>query len=358
MARLKATAFCSAVLLLLLHGANAVLAQTPAKLPQGVTTTPAPGPRVLVRYDMEGLAGEDNWRMSAVWWPEQYAVGQKLLAEDVNAVVAGLFDGGASVVDVWDQHGSGSRNFNLPPALLDPRARHIHRTDAPRVESGAYDAVAMVGMHAKTGSGGFMAHTGTFGIEMIVNGRSITETEFSGYFWGEVGIPVVFVSGDDRLRDDLLPVMPWLEYVVSKHSVSPQVVELRPVAMVRRELREGAKRALERRANAMPLRVGRPVRATLHAVPPADLSALKDIPGINYADEQVSFEAPSWEETWRGLVALQEIASAFGGQPIIEEILKRDPGWTQIERTREAGFWERWMELETERAKNTVAPRR
>ena len=343
MRRLFIAAFRWAVLLVVLHGVPAVLAQTP-------------GPRVLVRYDMEGLAGEDDWRMAAAWWPERYAAGQKLLADDVNAVVAGLFDGGASTVDVWDQHGSGNPGFDLPPQLLDHRARQIGRADTPRVEPGAYDAVAMVGMHAKTGSGGFMAHTGTFGIDMIVNGRSITETEFAGYFWGDVGIPVIFVSGDDRLRDDLLPVMPWLEYVVTKHAISPQAAELRPLDIVRPELREGAKRALEQRAKAQPLRVATPIRAAVRAVPPADLSALKDLPGSNYADGQVSFQAQSWDQAWRGLVALQNIAQVMGAAPIIDEILKRDPLWPHIERTREAGFWERWIALEAERAKN-AAPR-
>lgn len=47
------------------------------------------GPRVLVRYDMEGMAGQDDWRSAAAWWPKQYAMGQALLAKDVNAVIAG-----------------------------------------------------------------------------------------------------------------------------------------------------------------------------------------------------------------------------------------------------------------------------
>lgn len=311
----------------------------------------SPRPRVLVTYDMEGLAGQDDWRTASAWWPEQYAIGQKLLAEDVNAVVAGLFDAGTAIVDVLDQHGSGNPGTNLPAELLDRRVRHLlNRHDAPRPVPHLYDGLVIVAAHAKTGSGGFMAHTGTFGIERIINGRSVSEAEGQAYSWGEAGVPVIFVSGDDRLRDDLLPIMPWLEYIVTKRALSPKTVVLRPVEAVRRELREGAKRAVQNLSHAKPLRMGRPVRAALRAVPPADFAVMENVPGVNYLDGAVWFEAPDYETAMRGLRALQHIAE-LGGAPVVEELLKRSSLWPQIERLREAGYWERWIELESERVK-------
>lgn len=311
--------------------------------------------RVLVHHDMEGLTGQHDWRSAAAWWPEQYAHGQRLLAEDVNAVVAGLIDGGVTVIDVLDQHGSGNPGLNLPPALLHPRVRkHLHRHDAPPRSPGAYDAIVMVAMHPKTGSGGFMAHTGTFGVERLINGRSISEAEFAAYAWGEAGVPVIFVSGDDRLRSDLISVMPWLEYVVTKRSLSPDSVELRPTDLVRSELRAAARRAVLRLAEMKPLRVATPVRAGVRAVPPADLSGLADVPGINYADGGVFFEAASYPEAAKGIIALQRIA-AEGGRHYMDDLLSRDPLWARIGPAAEAGFWELWMSFETRR---TGAPER
>lgn len=309
------------------------------------------GPRVLVSYDMEGVAGQDDWRSAAAWWPEQYAVGQQLLAADVNAVIAGLFDGGVASVDVVDQHGSGNPGFNLPPELLGPRVRnHLHRHDAPRAEAGAYEGIVIVAAHAKTGSGGFMAHTGTFGIERFINGRSVSEAEYAAYTWGDAATPVIFVSGDDRLRDDLMAVMPWLEYVVTKRSISPMAVELRPVELVRAEMRAGARRALERLPKMEPLRAVTPVRVGVRAVPPADLSVLEALPGIDFADGQVSFEAPTFAAAARAIRALQIIAAEMGGRPYVDEIFQRSPHWEQLNRAAEAGFWEVWITLETERS--------
>src|SRR5687768_14753371 len=47
--------------------------------------------RVLVIHDMEGLAGEGDWRHFMFSQPEFYRQGQFMLVADVNAVIAGLF---------------------------------------------------------------------------------------------------------------------------------------------------------------------------------------------------------------------------------------------------------------------------
>jgi D-aminopeptidase len=65
------------------------------------------------------------------------------------------------------------------------------------VEPSVYDAVAVVGMHAKTGSRGFASHSFTLGIEIRLNDSPITETELVGYSFGRVGVPVIFASGDE-----------------------------------------------------------------------------------------------------------------------------------------------------------------
>ncbi|MGH7444881.1 MAG: M55 family metallopeptidase, partial [Longimicrobiales bacterium] len=197
----------------------------------------APGPgidgqiRVLVLHDMEGLSGQSDPRTFSYANSELYAQGQELLVGDVNAVIDGLFAGGATAVDVVDGHGSGNPQPDILSARLDPRARQIIRNEPFRqyvdlVEPRAYDAVAVVGMHAKTGSGGFASHTYTLGIELRMNGQSITETELVAYSFGRSGVPVIFASGDDRLAEDLR-TMPWIEYATVKTATSASTAEPR-----------------------------------------------------------------------------------------------------------------------------------
>ena len=167
------------------------------------------------------------------------------------------------------------------PAKLDPRVTQLTRDSAFRqyvdvVAPDTYDAIVAVGMHAKTGSRGFASHTYTLGIDLWMNDRSITETELVAYSWGRAGVPVIFVSGDDRLADDL-ETMPWIQYVVTKKATSANTVELRDVDSVRAEMKAKAAEAVRQLVNAKVMRVSEPVRARIRVVPPARLSMLRGL---------------------------------------------------------------------------------
>ena len=101
------------------------LALTTAATPRGARRAAAV--RVLVYHDMEGLAGQDDWRTFLFSHPERYPEGQKMLAADLNAVIDGLFAGGATQVDVVDAHGSGNPDPDVRRDLLDARAKQVFR---------------------------------------------------------------------------------------------------------------------------------------------------------------------------------------------------------------------------------------
>ena len=309
------------------------------------------GIRVLIVHDMEGLSGQDDPR-SYRFGTEQYPSGQEMLAADVNAVVDGLFAGGATEVVIADGHGSGNPDPDLRTDLLDERATQIIRDepfdtyfDLP--ESEEIDAVAVVGMHSKTGSGGFAAHTFTLGIDLLINGQSITETELVALSWGRFGVPVIFASGDDKLRGDL-ETMPWIEYVTVKDAPSADSAIVRPVEEARADLREGARRAVERLGEARYLQASGPVRASLHAVPPASLRFLEGVPGIDYADDTYSFTAADMREAYDGLVAVVGMARV-GYQSLLQEVVAARPDAGEIMSGFSDALWQRWHDQESGR---------
>lgn len=347
------------VTLILVLGMSGCGPQAPAgeDAPGTVLEEPVPvpseGPRVLVYHDMEGLSGQDDANTFRYAHPDRYALGREFLTGDVNAVIAGLFDGGASSVDVVDAHGSGSPNPDLILDDLDPRASHLLRDEPFQpyvdiIEAGIWDAVVVVGMHAKTGSRGFASHTYTLGIDLIMNGRHITETEIIGYSWGRVGVPVVFASGDDRLAADLAPTMPWVEFVTVKTATSASTADLRPVAEARADLREGARRALENRDAARSMRLTEPVRAGIRAVPPAGLSVLEGVPGIAFEGDAVTFTAGTFREAYDGLLALIGVArTAYAG--VLQETIRAHPDGDALMRTYGDRLFDRWLDYESGR---------
>jgi D-amino peptidase len=308
---------------------------------------------------MEGLAGQDDWQSFLFSHPEKYPEGQKLLAADLNAVIEGLFAGGATQVDVVDAHGSGNPEPDVRRDLLDQRAKQVFRDKPfdPYVDLTApnvYDAVVAVAMHAKTGSRGFASHTITLGMDMLVNGKSITESEIVAYSWGRVGVPLIFVSGDDRLRADL-ESMPWLQYVVTKKATSASTVELRNVDSVHAEMREKAARAVRNLASAKTLTVSTPIRAGLHAVPPASLASLKGVPGITYDNETVTFTAPDFRAAYDGVIGLVTAARPAYLTVLREQVSKLPDGKRVMADYSDALFM-RWMDYESGRWRPPTPP--
>ena len=341
----RALALAAALLSLSLTAA----APTPNARPKYVPGAPI---RILVYHDMEGLAGQDDWRTFLFSHPERYPEGQKMLAADLNAVIDGLFAGGATQVDVVDAHGSGNPEPDVRRDLLDPRAKQVFR-DKPfdpyvdLTEPNTYDAVVAVAMHAKTGSHGFASHTITLGMDMQIDGKSITESEIVGYSWGRVGVPVIFVSGDDHLQKDL-EVMPWIEYVVTKKATSASTVELRPVDQVHAEMREKAARAVRNISKAKVMTLSTPMQAGLHAVPPASLAAFKGVPGINYANETVTFTAADFGAAYAGVIALVGAATA-GYSQVLNETVRKLPDGKKILAENSDSLFMRWFDYESGR---------
>jgi D-amino peptidase len=305
--------------------------------------------RILLYYDMEGISGLNQIR-GLDYETEEYVHAREWLTNDVNAVIDGLFAGGADAIDVVDAHGSGNPEPDILLDKMDSRAEMIYRDERFRAyvdltEKDKYDGVAVVCMHSKTGGGGFAAHTYTLGMDWILNEMSINESEIIAYSWGRVGVPLIFGSGDDKLKEQL-SWMSWLEFVEVKKAKGAGDADLRPFADVHQEMREAAKRAVEKISQSSAVRLTTPVKAQLRAVHPARLDILEHVPGIEYADQTVTFEAADFQEAYDGIEALLGVAS-LGRYGILRRTIGSLENGAEINRA----FWENvstdWVAVES-----------
>lgn len=283
------------------------LVQAAGEYPWVVENTPSPvskAPSFLIVADMEGISGTADINASDPLHPVYFAKGRKLLTDDVNAVIKGLFEGGAAKVSVVDGHGFGNVQIDYLVDQIDPRATVITQKPidayADLAVKGKFDGILAVAQHSKSGSGGFAAHMYTIGVEMRLNGYSLDETELMGLVYGDVGIPVIFASGDDVLARELKS-MPWLEVVTVMKATSHSTGEVFPVAEVHQKLTLGAKRAAQRLSQAKIMKAVTPLRASLHAFPPANMKWAAEMPDVQYKDETVTFDAPDLKKAIAGL---------------------------------------------------------
>jgi D-amino peptidase len=208
-------------------------------------------PKVLIIYDMEGVSGVTHYEMLWVERPEEYAKGRESLTSDVNAAIRGLAAGGAG--SIWIQDGHGSGNTKEPDLLVDKMDPHAkfdfrdHDFDPYNTGiDGSVDAIVCIAMHARANSDGFMAHTVTDRISYKINGVEFTETQIVALSAARWGIPVIMVSGDQVLGEQLKPILPELEYAIVKTAKSRALAETLPEGEPARRIEAAAKRAMEK----------------------------------------------------------------------------------------------------------------
>jgi len=141
---------------------------------------------------------------------------------EADAAVRGLFEAGAEQVIVWDNH-NGSLNLNYD--LLDERCDIAlgvgfeHRF--PGMDE-SFDGVAFVGYHAMDNTiDGVMCHTFSSATYqwIKINGREVGEMAIDGGMAGELGVPVIFTSSDDKGTAEAERFFPGIETVTTKQAM-------------------------------------------------------------------------------------------------------------------------------------------
>jgi D-amino peptidase len=216
--------------------------------------------RLFISADMEGISGVE--RVEDVIPPlPGYEVFRRVMAGDVNAVVEGAFRGGATDIVVADGH---ARMVNIRPADLDPRARLKSAWSKDLLQlkgaSADFDAALFVGYHAMSGTpDGVLSHTFMSSLlDVRVNGTSRGEAEINAHALATMGVPVIFLSGDDTTIRQAREVLGDVEYVQTKRATGRLSAEHLPLEESRRLLAEGARRAVEA-ARPEPARIEEPV---------------------------------------------------------------------------------------------------
>src|SRR5688500_12681763 len=218
------------------------------------------GLKVFISVDMEGLAGVVTASDVSPSGPD-YAHFRAIMAAEANAAIDGAFRAGATDVLVRDSHGSKQ---NLLPGDLDPRARLLRGSSTgPRnmmegIDS-TYAAVVFIAYHAKAGTpNAILEHTSTGNVvDFAINGVSLPEGGYNALVAGLVGVPVVFVSGDRAIVEQLRGLLGPIEGVAGKEERGDASLGLSPAA-AQEEIRKGVEQAVRNRARMKPFRVAGP----------------------------------------------------------------------------------------------------
>ena len=181
---------------------------------------------ILILADMEGSSGCGSYQASSFLTPA-WAKACVSMSKDVDAVVRALFDAGIEKITVKDFHRTA---YNLLPEMIDPRARVIcgyYSGPVPGLgHSKDADAVMMVGMHAASGTPGFLPHTLTSRMASVkVNGRPLAEVELFAASLAPFHIRPILFSGCPLACAQARRRIPGIRTVAIDKNVPPEMLD-------------------------------------------------------------------------------------------------------------------------------------
>jgi D-amino peptidase len=243
--------------------------------------------KAFIVTDLEGVAGVQRWDQTREPGPQKEQA-KRLLTAELNAAVDGILDAapGAEVV-VWDGHGNGG----LDVELLHPGACFIPRgpISPPYFLDEGFDALYFVGQHA-------MAGTPDAPLSHTYSSRTIDYCKLNGIMMGEfgclaalagsLGIPTVFLSGDDKAVAEARALVPGIYGAAVKQGRGIEIaIHLSP-QQARVLIRQTAAQATRHVADIPPLVLDPPYEQEIRVLKNVDVSAYQRRPDVEQLDDR------------------------------------------------------------------------
>jgi len=195
--------------------------------------------KILIMTDIEGVTGVTTFEQA-----EKSQFGRDMLMNDLCAVLEGVADAGAEAV-IYDMHTDG-RNINTsminaPVVMGKPILPKLYRG-----VGGDFDGLFLLGLHTMQHTGELLAHSYLREYDAIyLNGLLVGEIGIEAALAGERGIPLKFISGDDKGCLEAKELIGDIVICPVKYSLGDDTALCLSPAESAKLLREKAKEAVE-----------------------------------------------------------------------------------------------------------------
>ncbi len=272
--------------------------------------------KLYISCDMEGTAGVCAWRQCDPSDTFEYPVYRRYMTQEVSAAIDGARSAGATAVLVNDSHWD-MRNLVWEELPHDEGLRVITGTRKPwsmgQGLDGTFAGAFFTGYHARAGEAATLSHT--YSPETIydvrVNGTPCSEALLTAALAGAYGVPLLLVTGDRQTVDAVTDVMPWCVGVAVKDAVGYSAVNSLTPQAAREAIREGAREAMGRVAQAKPFVFEPPFELLVETVNVENADFIELMPGFARAGARaVRFEAADYPALMNAFVVATRLGSA------------------------------------------------
>jgi D-amino peptidase len=265
--------------------------------------------KVYISADIEGIVGISHWDEAEPEKPEAYLPFAERMTQQVTAACEGAVAAGAKEILVRDAH-ADARNLDasgMPECVQLVRGWSGHPLLMAQELDESFDAMTLIGYHSRAGSGGNpLAHTMSSSriTWLALNGAPVSEFHLFAWAGALFDVPVVFVSGDEALCEDVRALNPSIHRCPVLRGVGASTISLHP-EVARRRIREGMEEALRGDLAACRLTLPDHFELEIRYREAARAYAKGFYPGARPADDhRVVFEADDYFEILRAVAFL------------------------------------------------------
>jgi D-amino peptidase len=221
--------------------------------------------KIYISVDMEGVTGVVTADQLS---PQgfEYQKFREQMTDEVNAAIEGAAAAGATEFVVSDSHGNAE---SLLPDRLTPNPAVTLVRGFPRplgmMEGidASFAGVIFIGYHASTDNpAGVRAHTisSAYLSNISLDGVPVPEAGINAAIAGEFGVPVIMISGDDRIVKEARALLGEIEGAAVKYATGFHSARTLLPAAGTALIRDKATAAVKRIGEFKPYKIKTPVR--------------------------------------------------------------------------------------------------
>ncbi len=256
---------------------------------------------VYIMVDIEGISGI-YCKEQVIFGQPRFNEGRAYMTEEVNVCVEACKKAGADKVYVRDAHGGSytliweklSENADFYACGISGNERY------PGIED--CDGVILLGYHSMAGTiGGVLEHT--FSSASVqnywINGEKAGEVAVDAGLLGELGKPVIMVSGDDKVCEEAKELLPDVVTAEVKKGMTTYGAMLLPKGKAHKIIHDKTIEAVNKLSEMKPLVFEAPIEFKIELMERIPIPTLNSKPYMNVIDGRTySVEGNSLKEAF------------------------------------------------------------
>jgi D-amino peptidase len=252
--------------------------------------------KIYIVCDLEGVAGVVDFKKQCMEDGAYYQQAIRLATHELNALIDGLIDGGATEIYAWPGHGAfpGGIDFEL----IHPECKLVmHAGDGgPEGVDESFDAMILHGLHGMAGAeNGVLSHSFyPLPCNIWLNELKIGEIALNIYGFSEHNVPCIMVTGDQAAIDEARSIVPNIVGVPVKWGLAEkerlgalsvrQAISLSP-AKAKEKIRMAGEKAVKKISEFEPLKLKKPFILKVEYIESKYAEEKARLPGVTRIDD-------------------------------------------------------------------------